>query len=50
MGFPGRERKSRRNLGIQELPGDTESKQEAQDGRAVTLHDRMVECRLIEMG
>lgn len=38
--FLGRERKRRRDLGVQEIPGDTERKQEEQDTREVTPCDR----------
>lgn len=34
------ERKMSRNLDVQEMPGDTEMRQEAQDRREVTPHDR----------
>ena len=34
-GFLRRDRKRRRNLGVQEIPGDTERKQKVQNGREV---------------
>ena len=40
MGLPRRERKRRGNLGLQEMPGDRERKQEVQDRRKVMPHDR----------
>lgn len=39
-GTSGMERKMSRNLDVQETPGDAEMRQEAQDRREVTPHDR----------
>lgn len=40
VGFLGRERKRRRDLGVWEMPGDKGRKQEVQDAREVTPCDR----------